>query len=184
MKQYSLSTFTCLITFFLLCDLHPVSPSFIDDSCREAATGDPTLNYKLCVSSLESNPRSQNASSHAELTIISIGLTISNATNMSSYITRLISTSESFDKHTKNCLQDCLELYSDAGSTLQDAMNDFKSGDIVGAIVKISSAMDGSLTCEDGFKEKKDGVSPLSKENRSFFQLTAISLTFIHMLFH
>lgn len=127
------------------------------------------------------NPRSQNATLQ-ELVIISLGLTISNAKNISSHIEQLLSL-KSFDKHTKIGLQDCLELYSDAHSTLLEAMENVKLKDYEGANVEISSAMDASTTCEDGLKEKKGEVSPLTKENSIFFQFTVISLAFINM-FH
>lgn len=175
-----LGSITFLITFFLLF-LVSLSSNLIQDSCENAAKNDPNLSYEFCVASLEANPRSQNATLQ-ELVIISLGLTISNAKNISSHIEQLLSL-KSFDKHTKIGLQDCLELYSDAHSTLLEAMENVKLKDYEGANVEISSAMDASTTCEDGLKEKKGGVSPLTKENSIFFQFTVISLAFINM-FH
>nr|POF04333.1 putative invertase inhibitor [Quercus suber] len=51
------------------------------------------------------------------------------------------------------------------------------------ADIEVSSAMDASGTCEDGFKEMKVKriVSPLTKDNNIFFQLSAISLAFINI---
>ncbi|KAK9190682.1 hypothetical protein WN943_019291 [Citrus x changshan-huyou] len=150
--MYFSTLITFLITFFLLF-LVSLSSNLIQDSCENAAKNDPNLSYEFCVASLEANPRSQNATLQ-ELVIISLGLTISNAKNISSHIEQLLSL-KSFDKHTKIGLQDCLELYSDAHSTLLEAMENVKLKDYEGANVEISSAMDASTTCEDGLKEKK-----------------------------
>ncbi|KAF8369656.1 hypothetical protein HHK36_032322 [Tetracentron sinense] len=57
---------------------------------------------------------------------------------------------------------------------------DFKTKDFYVANVGVSSAMEASSTCEDGFKEKEGAVSPLKKD-RDFFQLNAIALAIINM---
>ncbi|KAM7254133.1 hypothetical protein ACFE04_031815 [Oxalis oulophora] len=103
--------------------------------------------------SLEQNPRSQNASLE-ELVPISIELSMSNVTNITTHIVHLLK-EKGVNKFTKVALRDCLELYSDANSTLYDAMVDYKSGDYEKANMDVSSAMDASTTCEDGFSESK-----------------------------
>ncbi|KAJ9152587.1 hypothetical protein P3X46_026141 [Hevea brasiliensis] len=148
--------------------------------CKKAAKSDPNLSYNFCVRSLEANPKTQNATLE-ELVNISIKLTISNATNISSSISQLLN-QKNLDAYTRGALQDCLELYSDANSELNEAMCDLKKKDYFKANIDVSSAMDSSTTCEDGFKEKKGMVSPLTKENNAFFQWTAIVLAFINML--
>jgi pectinesterase inhibitor-like protein len=84
-------------------------------------------------------------------------------------------------KDAKSCLNDCFQLYMDAVSSLKDAMKALKSRDFATANIEVSSAMDASITCQDGFKERKGQVSPLTKDNQMFFQLTAFSLAFIIM---
>ncbi|KAL5862572.1 hypothetical protein ACOSQ3_000086 [Xanthoceras sorbifolium] len=171
------------LVFSLLCVCF-VSPNLIEDSCLKAAKSDPNLRYDFCIACLEANPKSQNASLE-DLVVFSIELTISNATDITSYITELLR-EKRFDQRTKNGLQDCYEIYSDANSTLQDAINDFGSNDYEKASLEVSSAMDAPTTCEDGFKEKKKGgeyLSPLNEKNNIFFELAVIPLAFISM-FH
>lgn len=73
-------------------------------------------------------------------------------------------------------------LYRDAIRTIKDAMKDFKDQAYDDANIAVSSVTDASTTCEDGFKEKENVVSPLTKRNNDTFQLTAISLSIINML--
>ncbi|OAY29782.1 putative invertase inhibitor [Manihot esculenta] len=148
--------------------------------CKKAAESDPILSYKFCVESLESNPKTQNATLE-DLLHISIALTKSNSTTIISSISKLLK-QQNLDSYTREALEDCLELYCDAKSELNEAMWDLKKKDYFKANIDVSSAMDSSSTCENGFNEKKGIVSPLSKENYVFFQLTAIVLAFINML--
>ncbi|KAK7847420.1 putative invertase inhibitor [Quercus suber] len=71
----------------------------------------------------------------------------------------------------------------DAIPALKAAMHAFMSKGFDTADIEVSSAMDASGTCEDGFKEMKVKriVSPLTKDNNIFFQLSAISLAFINI---
>ncbi|KAJ0111508.1 hypothetical protein Patl1_00040 [Pistacia atlantica] len=70
----------------------------------------------------------------------------------------------------------------DAISTLQQAIKDYKSKQYEDANFEISSVMDASTTCEDGFKEQEGVVSPLTKRNNNSFQLSVIALSVINML--
>lgn len=171
-----------LIIIFLLfhCSL---ASDLVHVSCTEASKSDPNFSYQFCVSALESNPKSRTAETLQDLFVISVRLTISNASDVVSRVSKLLKDNK-FDDFAKLCLRDCLELYSDAVSSLKEALRDFKSKDLYKANVEISSAMDASSTCEDGFKERKGAVSPLTKENSVFFQLTAISLAFTTMIMH
>jgi pectinesterase inhibitor-like protein len=176
-----LSSICIIISFLLLFQCLEGRSTLILRSCEEAAKSDPNLSYKLCLASLEANPKSQNAS-FEKLVAISIGLSISNATKIASKISELLK-GQSFDmqKYARSCLKDCFQLYMDAVSSLKDAMRAFKSRDFATANMEVSSAMDASSTCQDGFKEKKGQASPLTKDNQIFFQLTAFSLAFINM---
>ena len=106
-----------------------------------------------------------------------------NATNIVSKISKLLK-DQTFSRYEKNCLKDCSELYSDARSELEDAVGAFKSGDLYTANIKVSSAMDASVTCEDQFKDKKAAKSPLTKDNNIYFQINVMSLAFIEMFHH
>ena len=78
-------------------------------------------------------------------------------------------------------LEDCLELYSDSISTVGEAARDYRAKRMDDANIKISSVMDDCCTCEDGFHDV--GVaSPLTTQNNSTFQLSAIALSIMDML--
>lgn len=89
---------------------------------------------------------------------------------------------KSLDTFIKECLDDCLEVYSDSITTIREAIRDYKVKRYANFNVKISSVLDASTTCEDGFREKSDVVAPLSKRNKDVFQLSAIALSIINML--
>ncbi|XP_030533749.1 putative invertase inhibitor [Rhodamnia argentea] len=170
------------LTFLLLhlAQANDRDSDIIHGSCRRAADGDPNISYGFCIACFEANPTSQPASI-GDLALMSINLTISNATEISSCISKLLQ-NERLSHFARDCLTACSELYSDACSTLRGVVDDFGSRDYYKANVDVSAVMDAAVTCEDGFKEREGLVSPLTKENDIFFQMNAISLAFIAML--
>lgn len=179
MKNYFPLVYTFLAFFFLL--LVSVRSNVIKDSCNKAAKGDPKISFKMCVASLEQSPKSKSAASVEDLVPISIEIATSNATSIISIVSKLLK-NKKLGKFTRSCLDTCSELYSDAGSDLQSGGKAVESKDYGTANVQLSAALDAPDNCEDGFKEKKGLVSPLTKENNFFFQLTAVSLAFINMV--
>jgi len=141
------------------------------------------LRYDFCVASLkDASSKFQPAATNLKgLLDISIQLTKSNGTNTVSMISKFLK-DKSFDKYAKVCLQDCYDLYSDSLSDLDDAVVAFKQKDFDTAATKLSASLDNSVTCEVQFKDKKGEKSPLTKENKVYFQLNVISLAFIQML--
>ena len=176
--SFSLISFNFVVVFLLVHG--SLSFNKLHHYCNEAARSDPNLSCDFCIASLEAISRSKNASLE-ELVEISTVLAMSKATNISRYISQLLK-AQNLDKYHTSALQDCLELYADANSTLHDSKCVLKSKDYSKANIDASAAMDSSSTCEDGFKEREGVVSPLTKENNTFFQLTAIMLAFINML--
>ncbi|XP_062029364.1 putative invertase inhibitor [Rosa rugosa] len=170
------------ITFLVLHHNTMGCNDLIHLSCKKAAASDPNLSYNFCVSSLEAIPKSHGADLE-QLVALTLNFTISNATSINSTISKLL-LDKKFDEYAKECLQDCLELYSDAVPTLQEAVGAFKAKDYGKANIEISAAMDASSTCEDGFMDKKGEVYPLKRENDNFSQLNVISLAFINTLGH
>ncbi|KAI5423187.1 hypothetical protein KIW84_046251 [Lathyrus oleraceus] len=124
---------------------------------------------------------SQCAQNLEELGLVAIKLTRHNVTNTSDYITRLLKKKTS-DPFIKECLEDCLEVYSDAIATFREAIRDYKAKRYEDCNFKLSSIIDASTTCEDGFKQKNDVISPLTKRNKNVFQLSAIALSIVNML--
>lgn len=86
------------------------------------------------------------------------------------------------DPYVRQCLDDCFELFSDAIPSIKQAMRHYNAKRFDDANVVISSIMDDSTTCEDGFKERRGVVSPLSKRNADAFQLSAVALSVMRML--
>ncbi|OVA09275.1 Pectinesterase inhibitor domain [Macleaya cordata] len=150
----------------------------IDETCRKAANSDPKLSYNFCVASLHQDPGSRTANLQ-ELGVISMDLCEENATYMHSYMEKLLDPEEDqtrVDPRARKYLKDCLYLYENAIPDVEDAIKAFEGKDYFTANIKMSAVMDASTTCEDGFKEEKDLVSPLAKEDSDFFQLTATAL--------
>ncbi|KAE8713781.1 Regulator of nonsense transcripts 1 [Hibiscus syriacus] len=176
MKNYLIS---CIVFFHLL--IVSVRSDVLNDSCSQAAKGDPNINFDFCVSSLQVDPKAKSATSVADLVDVAIDTAMSNATSIGSIISKLLS-NKSLEQYARTCLEDCSELYSDAGSNLKSGEQAFEGKDYGTANSEISAAMDAADTCEEQFKEKEGVVSPLTKENGDFFQLTAISLAFINMV--
>ncbi|KAK9274277.1 hypothetical protein L1049_019091 [Liquidambar formosana] len=154
--------------------------NLINETCRNSSQNDPNVNYNFCVASLKAAPDSHCASLR-HLGLISIRLIRYNATNTRCYIKELLKNTK-LDPYVKQCLTDCLDLYSDAIPTLKEAMLDYRAKNFTDANMEISAAMDASTTCEDGFVQEDGVVSPLTKRNNDTFQLSAIALSIINMV--
>ncbi|KAI3905305.1 hypothetical protein MKX01_039996 [Papaver californicum] len=156
------------------------------ETCRKSAESSPNLNYTSCVNSLQSDPRSSTANLQ-QLGIISMELSLRNATHINSYIEKLLNDKDIDDfTRIEKYLRDCSELYGDAISYIEEAIKAFDAYDSFSANIKMSAAMDSSTTCEDGFKDnnQNSAVSPLVREDYDFFQLTAVSLAIINLVRH
>ncbi|GFZ02897.1 hypothetical protein Acr_15g0015050 [Actinidia rufa] len=131
-------------------------------SKKPAKTGshnNPNIKYNFCTTSLQAAPASQCAGRHG-LGMISIRLVRYNVTD-----TRCRATSTAAEKQE-----------------IGPAMKYFNSQRYINANTEISSVMDAATTCEDGFREKKGMVSPLTKRNNHTFELSAMVLSIMHML--
>ncbi|KAJ6679291.1 PECTINESTERASE INHIBITOR-LIKE [Salix purpurea] len=157
-----------------------IAQDLVPETCRKLAENDPNLSYNFCLTSLQAVNRGQCADLR-DLGLMSIKLTKSNVTNTRYYVKKLLKNTK-WDPFIRACLNDCLELYSDAIPTLKQAMKDFKSKHYEDANIEVSSVIDAATTCEDGFKEREGAVSPLTKRNNDTFQLSAIVLAVISML--
>ncbi|XP_057537656.1 putative invertase inhibitor [Amaranthus tricolor] len=150
----------------------------INQTCKNSSKTKPNINYKFCVYALQSFP----ASHCADITRLgqnAITLIKHNVTDTRCYIKQLLQYKK-IGNDTKSALQDCIDLYSDSLSTLREAIIDYRSSRFVDANVKVSSVMDASSTCEDGFDDI-GVVSPLKERNNRVFQLSAIALSIINM---
>ncbi|KAL0464287.1 UNVERIFIED_CONTAM: putative invertase inhibitor [Sesamum latifolium] len=154
--------------------------SLINSSCKTFSKNDPNIDYNFCTTSLQAAPASQCASRQG-LGTIAIRLIRYNVTDTRCHIKRLLK-NRKWDPYVRQCLSDCLELYSDAIPSVKAAMKHFNARQFDDANIEISSIMEASTTCEDGFKERQGVVSPLSKRNGDTFQLSAVALSVMRMI--
>lgn len=177
-----LSFFLLFLTIFL-CSFHSIVATnhLIQQTCKNCSKTDPNISYKFCTASFQSDRRSHCVKNLQELGLISIKITRHNITNSTAYINELLNKKNN-DPFIKGCLDDCLDVYTDAITTLRETIRDYKAKRYADANVKLSSVLDASTTCEDGFKQKKGVVSPLTKRNKNAFQLSAIALSIVNML--
>ncbi|KAK7350518.1 hypothetical protein VNO77_09220 [Canavalia gladiata] len=181
----SCSSFLLFTLTILLCSLHScvcANNRLIKQTCKNCSKSDPNISYKFCITSFQSDRRSHWAKTLQELGLLSIKLVRHNVTNTSAHINELLKRKKGLDPFIEECLDDCLEVYSDSISTLRGAIRDYKAMRYADSNVKLSSVLDASTTCEDGFKQKNGVVSPLTKRNKDTFQLSAIALSIVNML--
>ncbi|XP_071699554.1 putative invertase inhibitor [Rutidosis leptorrhynchoides] len=155
--------------------------NLIYDTCKTSSKQDPNVNLQFCTTSLQAAPASHCANLEG-LGMMSIRLTRYNVTDTRCYIKQLLKNNTKIDPYVKSCLNDCFELYSDAIPGIKNAMKSYSSKHYFDANVQISSVMDATTTCEDGFKQKKGVVSPLTKRNRATFELSAIALSIMNII--
>ncbi|KAL2514052.1 Plant invertase/pectin methylesterase inhibitor superfamily protein [Forsythia ovata] len=169
-----------LFLFFVISIQPANGQNLINETCKTSARDDPNISYNFCTTSLQAAPASRCATLRG-LGKISMRLVHYNVTDTRCYIKHLMK-NRKWDPYSKQCLKDCFELFSDAISSVKQAMKYYKSKQYDDANVQISSVMDAATTCEDGFKERKGLVSPLTERNRNTFQLSAVALSVLHMI--
>lgn len=98
----------------------------IQETCRKVALNDPNLSYGFCRAALQSAPNSLCADSPRKLGLISIKLVRGNITSTRCYIEHLLG-DKKIDPYFRSCLDDCLELYSDALPTVNQAIKDYQA---------------------------------------------------------
>ncbi|KMT03388.1 hypothetical protein BVRB_8g190770 [Beta vulgaris subsp. vulgaris] len=151
----------------------------INQTCNNASMDDPNIDYNFCITAFRSAPSSLDANLTL-LGLISINL-VKHDVNSTTFLIKTLLENTKVDNCTKEELQDCLQLYSNSAPTISEAARDYRAKRFDVANVKVSSIMDASNTCEDGFEDV--GVtSPLTKQNNDTFQLSAIALSIMNML--
>ncbi|KAK4414321.1 putative invertase inhibitor [Sesamum alatum] len=179
-KPFSLFFLSILIMMVMIMISGSDGQVLINSTCKTFSKNDPNIDYNFCTTSLQAAPASQCATRQG-LGTIAIRLIRYNVTDTRCHIKQLLK-NRKWDPYVRQCLSDCLELYSDAIPSVKAAMKNFNARRFDDANVQISSIMDASTTCEDGFKEKKGVVSPLSKRNGDTFQLSAVALSVMRMI--
>ncbi|KAI3878890.1 hypothetical protein MKX03_003011 [Papaver bracteatum] len=182
-SSISLTVFSFLL---LISHINGAAEDITVETCKKSSESSPNLNYTSCVNSLQSDPRSSTANLQ-QLGIISMELSLRNATYINSYIEKMLNDRDLDDfSRIEKYLRDCSELYGDAVSNIEEAIKAFNAYDSFSANIRMSAAMDSSTTCEDGFKDNQNysAVSPLVREDYDFFQLTAVSLAITNLVRH
>lgn len=151
----------------------------INSTCKAFARNNPNIDFAFCVTSLQAAPASGCAAAKG-IGTIAIRLIRYNVTDTRCFIRQLLREGKSKDPYFRQCLEVCLELYSDAIDTAKQAMKSYSARRFDEANVEISSIMDAATTCEDGFKEG-GAASPLTKRNAAVFQLSAVGLSVLRI---
>lgn len=125
---------------------------------------DQTMYFKLCVSSLRSDPRTNQTSDLKGLAVIALDLSITKANQSLSYAQRLLlfQSSSNYTQYEKECLSDCSQELSEAVENLQDSTQALMNGTLNNVNDFVSSAMTDSQTCDDCFKEEHEGNTSTS----------------------
>ncbi|KAH6813068.1 hypothetical protein C2S51_022086 [Perilla frutescens var. frutescens] len=181
MKQCSYLISKAFVFTFLITIETTSGKSLINSTCLDIAQDDPNIDYSFCTTSLQAAPAS-HCSTLQGLATISMKLLRYNITDTRCFIKHLIKKNRASDPYLRVCLSDCFELFSDAIPSVKQAMRDYAKKRLDDANVEISSIMDGATTCEEGFKEKRGVVSPLTERNNHTFQLSAMALSILHII--
>ncbi|CAN6847859.1 unnamed protein product [Brassica oleracea] len=172
----------CLVMFFLLVNGFATAQNLIQDSCKKAAASNPKIKLDFCIKTLEGNPQSKAAKSLADLVMASTKNAATKTTSLKVMADKILK-GKKFAKDSEMPLRDCLELYTDATASLNEAMTSVKSRKNKTAKVGMSAAMDAPSTCETGFKERKTPQkSPFTKDNDVLTQTISICLALTTML--
>ncbi|PIN05421.1 hypothetical protein CDL12_22039 [Handroanthus impetiginosus] len=179
MKSYS---YFIPLSLFIIPFLITITQAqdLINSTCKTFSQTDPNIDYNFCTTSLQA-ANGSHCTTVDGLGKISLRLVHDNVTDTKCYIKHLIRKGK-WDPYIRQCLGDCLQLFSDATASVDEAIKYYDAKKFDDANVQISSVMDGATTCEDGFKERRGIVSPLTKRNDNVFQLTAVALSVMHMV--
>ncbi|CAH8328531.1 unnamed protein product [Eruca vesicaria subsp. sativa] len=172
----------CLVMFFLFINGFATAQNLIQDSCKKAAASNPKIKLDFCVKTLEGNPQSKTAKSLVDLVMASTKDVATKTTSLEATADKILK-EKKFAKDSEMPLRDCLELYTDATASLNEAMASVKSRNYKTAKVGMSAAMDAPSTCETGFKERKTPQkSPFTKDNDVLSQTLSVTLALTTML--
>lgn len=172
--------------------------TLIAETCTNISWTDPNINCNYCIAALESMPppkhknhliSSQDSSYYSKKSLkylahTSIEITRKNATNTRRHIKQLMKSPivKNGDVYVKTCLEDCLELYTDAARMLKMSRKYVSKGKFDDANIWVSSVVDSAETCDEGFQEKEGINNLMAKRDGDLFQLSVISLAIINKL--
>ncbi|KAL5996234.1 hypothetical protein ACLOJK_026308 [Asimina triloba] len=152
------------------------STSFIRSTCKK------TQHYDICVAALESDPRSSAADLQVYAQIL-IELTLANATNTYSFISKLVNETDD-DDVLRMCLYDCSAVYDIGINHLRDALMFLGLREHVEVGKLAGEAGDEGVECENFFKTPPlpKSPSPLTSRNEMLEALSSISKSIVGLL--
>lgn len=166
--------------FLLFLNSFTTAQTLIQNSCKQIAAKDPKINYNFCVQSLQADPQSKAATTVEGLLIASTKNAASKTINVKGIVVNILKNKQA-SRGIEMPLKDCVELYTDAIGSLNDALANAKSRDYRTANINLSAALDAPTTCETGFKEGKK-QSPVTNENNILSQKIVIPLAFSNIV--
>ncbi|XP_038698230.1 putative invertase inhibitor [Tripterygium wilfordii] len=151
-------------------------PDLISTACNR------TLHQELCISSLRSDPRSHSSDLEG-LAEIALNISTIHGVQTLSYINHLKSNvGGNVSEYVLTCLSDCMEEYSEAIDKLEDSVGALMNRSFDDLVTFVTAAMTDSDTCEEGFEENPEEVSPLTKRNQDFSMLCSNFLAITTLL--
>ncbi|VVA97964.1 unnamed protein product [Arabis nemorensis] len=135
-------------------------------------------NPSFCSTYMKSNPKTSGADIQtlAKITFDSA------QTSASGALTNIQSLAKKETNPTlKKRYTACVEQYKNAISNLNEAKQNLASRDGPGLNIKVSAAMEGSTTCQDGFANLKADPSAV-KNNSDFQNICGIVLVISNMM--
>lgn len=141
-------------------------------------------NYSdLCVSSLESDPRSSTPDLSIYAKII-VELSLSNATDTYSYTYKLSSNQTMDDEILKMCLYDCLQVYDIGINNLRQSLIYLDLKEYIQVIRLLGVAQEQGEQCDQFFEKPPvpKSPSPLTHRNEVFEQLCSIAIVIVKLL--
>ncbi|PIA43268.1 hypothetical protein AQUCO_02000594v1 [Aquilegia coerulea] len=141
-----------------------------------------TLYSKLCLSSLQSDPRSPTADVKG-LAIVALDICNAHGAHMISHVNELKSQKNTtYPPYIFSCLDDCINEYQEATGNLKEAAEALENKSYSSVNAFTTAAMTDSDSCEDGCSDNLEYKSPLTLKNQHFFQLCSNALAITNLL--
>lgn len=174
------SLFSLFPLLFFLFTFHGATGNkLIRNTCKLISKDTPNVKYEFCKTSLEAAWDEDYYPSLATMGSVTLELIMKNVTNTKSYTEDL--KDDTSEPVLNACLSDCLELYSNTISDLEEVVDDYKSRKYQEASEGTNAVLTSLTTCEDGFKDR-GLASPLMERNNDAFQLSTIAVNILKML--
>ncbi|CAN0855280.1 Putative invertase inhibitor [Linum grandiflorum] len=174
MKMNNISTLLLFIALFLH-QAAAVPTPLLDNTCKS------TTNYALCVSSLESDPRTATAVDVRGLATIELDIILAKANVTLDHVGKLFSgvTDPYLYRAYGTCIEEFRGAVEGADSSLAGSISGLKSGDYVAAKSGLQLTKDHVAMCLEGFAGSKQ---PFTDEAQLVDGLSSVGISIIGLL--